>query len=84
MGTLFGISVIVTHTTPFVYIFNPSLPFLPFLLFFLFLNSSHPFGGVDHSSLNASFPLLVILVIRNALLCLISRFTTKRKILHLF
>lgn len=46
MGTLFGISVIVTHTTPFVYIFNPSLPFLPFLLFFFFSSIHHILSGV--------------------------------------
>lgn len=52
--------------------------------FFLFLNSSHPFGGVDHSSLNASSPLLVIFVIRNALLCLNFTIYDKKKNLHLF
>lgn len=39
-------SAIVTHTTPFVYIFDPSLPFLPFLLFFFFSSIHHILSGV--------------------------------------
>jgi len=63
MGTLFGVYSTLSHTTPFVYIFTSFLPFFSFLLSPLFLNSSHPLGGVGHSSLNASSPLFVIPVI---------------------